>query len=234
MIYIKKAKDSSSLDSSTPEYRFVCMIMDVAYHRLFGPSRIIDECELKKPRKFLHLKFDNKGIDAVNINNLINHKNVQSCIPPYFKMKSTICISYRYTSTIASKFFNYKQTLQCLGIEQLRQNPTKCLCSFPPFNYSSAGHIITRDVIIVQNEDLKSIILKEPRSSKWRQNFVFIMDSVEEYGIYARRWTKSKGEELDNLSEWIRSIQKLLKSRIHNLWVKCALFILLPLRNQKW
>jgi hypothetical protein len=60
------------------------MIMDVAHHRLFGP-RIIDESELKKPRKFLHLKFDNKGIDAVNVNNILNHKKVQSCIPPYFK-----------------------------------------------------------------------------------------------------------------------------------------------------
>ena len=89
----EKAKDSSYLDSSTPEYRLVYMIMDVAHHRLFGPPRIIDECELKKPRKFLHLKFDNKGIDAVNINNILNHKSVQSCIPPYFKMKSTSCIS---------------------------------------------------------------------------------------------------------------------------------------------
>jgi hypothetical protein len=40
------------------------------------------------------------------------------------------------------------------------------------------------------------------------------MDSVEEY---ARRWTKSEGEEIDTLSEWIKSIRKLLKSRIHHL-----------------
>jgi hypothetical protein len=40
------------------------------------------------------------------------------------------------------------------------------------------------------------------------------MDSVEEY---ARRWAKSEGEELDILSEWIKSIRKLLKSRIHHL-----------------
>jgi hypothetical protein len=79
------------------------MIMDVAHHRLFGPSRIIDECEPKKLRKFLHLKFHNKGIDAVNVNNILNNKKVQSCIPPYFKMKSTPCISYRYTYNIASK-----------------------------------------------------------------------------------------------------------------------------------
>jgi len=41
-----------------------------------------------------------------------------------------------------------------------------------------------------------------------------IMNSVEDY---ARRWTKSEGEELDTLSEWIKAIRKLLKSRIHHL-----------------
>jgi hypothetical protein len=191
--------------------------MDVAHHRLFGPPRIVDECELERPRKFLCFKFDNKRIDAVNIN-ILSHKGVQSSIPPYFKIKSTPCISYRFNSTIASKLFNYKQTLQCPDIEQLRQNPPKCSCS-SPFNYSPAGHIITGDVNIVQNEDLRSLMLKgpkfwEPHSFKWWQNFVSIIDSVEKY---ARRWTKSEGEELDTLYEWIKNIRKLLKSRIHHL-----------------
>jgi hypothetical protein len=75
-----KAKNSSYLDYSTPEYRLVYLIIDVAHHRLFGSECIIDECEQKKPRKFLHLKFDKKGINAVNINNILNHKNVQSCL----------------------------------------------------------------------------------------------------------------------------------------------------------
>jgi hypothetical protein len=30
---------------------------------------------------------------AVNINSILNHKNEQSCIPPYFNMKPTPCIS---------------------------------------------------------------------------------------------------------------------------------------------
>jgi hypothetical protein len=40
------------------------------------------------------------------------------------------------------------------------------------------------------------------------------MDSVEEY---ARRWTESEEEEIGTLSEWFKSIRKLLKSRIHHL-----------------
>ena len=61
---------------------------------------------------------------------------------------------------------------------------------------------------------MKGPKFREPRSFTWRQNYMTIMNSVEEY---ARRWAKSEGEELDTLSEWIKSIRTLLKSRIHHL-----------------
>jgi hypothetical protein len=107
---------------------------------------------------------------------------------------------------------------QLLDLKRLRQNHPKFSCFFSPFNYSPAGHNITGDVNAIQNEDLRSLILKgskfrEPRSFKWQQNFMSIMDSVEEYAIH---WTKSEGEKFDTLYEWIKSIRKLLKSRLHN------------------
>jgi hypothetical protein len=36
-------------------------------------------------RKFLHIPFANKGIDAINISNILNRKEVVKEIPPYFK-----------------------------------------------------------------------------------------------------------------------------------------------------
>jgi hypothetical protein len=75
------------VDSSKQEYRIVYMIMGVAEDRRFGPPRMNDECEIKKVCKFLHLKFGNNKIDAVNIYNILSHKTLQLCTPPYFKMK---------------------------------------------------------------------------------------------------------------------------------------------------
>jgi hypothetical protein len=130
--------------------------------------------------------------------------NLQMCrFPEYFKSKSTPRISYTYTPTIASKLFNYKQTLQFLYIDPLTLNPPTCSCSSSHFKYSPAGHIITGDVDIVENEVLKSLIRKSPKfrepwSFNWRQNFVSIMNAVEDY---AKRWAKRKNEESDTLSE---------------------------------
>ena len=43
------------------------------------------------------------------------------------------------------------------------------------------------------------------------------MNSVEDY---ARRWVKYEKEELDALSEWIKSIRRILKSRIRQICTK--------------
>jgi hypothetical protein len=213
-----KGKSSSYFNFSTPEYRLNSMIMDVVHHRLFKSPQINDHPPEER-RQFLKLNFSNKGIDAVNLSNILRNKKVQSCIPEYFKSKSTPCISYKYNPTIASKVFNYKPTLQCLDIEHLLLNPPTCSCSSSPFNYQPVGHVITGDVNIVRHEELMSLILKGPkfrvpRSFKWQQNFISIMDYVEDY---ARRWAKSEKEELDSLSEWVKSIRAILKSRIKHV-----------------
>jgi hypothetical protein len=70
---------------------------------------------------FLNL-FSNKGIDAFNFSNILHHKKVQSRIPEYFKSKSTPRISYTCTPNIASKLFNYNQTLQSLYIKRSSSN----------------------------------------------------------------------------------------------------------------
>lgn len=96
---IDDAKASPHLDSSTPENRLNVMIMNVAYHRLFKPLQIRDGILFEYSRRFLKLNFTNKGIDAVNISNILRHEKTKSCIPSYFSFKPTPCISYRYTRT---------------------------------------------------------------------------------------------------------------------------------------
>jgi hypothetical protein len=101
-----------------------------------------------------------------------------------------------------------------------------------PFNYQPAGHVITGDVNIVRNEELMSLILKgpkfrEPGFFKWQQNSISIMDSVEDY---ARRWAKSE-KELDSLSEWVKCLKGILKSRIEHVQSKMRTIYLSVFHN---
>lgn len=92
---LEKVKEMPVSDFSTLEYRLGSLVMDTANHMRFEPPR--EEETAQQPRLFFKLQYANKGIDAINISNILNHKMVQSCIPPYFKLKSTPCISYSYT-----------------------------------------------------------------------------------------------------------------------------------------
>jgi hypothetical protein len=74
--------------------------LDIAGHRLFKPVGIKKD-EIDK-RSFLKLSFANKGLDGINLGNILHHKSVKSNIPPYFKDQSVPIISYVYSRSIAS------------------------------------------------------------------------------------------------------------------------------------
>lgn len=106
---------------------------------------------------------------------------------------------------VADLLFNNKEkktTLECLNIEHMQNShPT---FSSSPFNYSTAGHVITGYVNKVNNDDLKSLILKGPKFREpwyfnWQSNFIHIdMESVEEY---AKRCAKYEKGDIDTLAE---------------------------------
>jgi hypothetical protein len=57
----------------------------------------------------------------------------------------------------------------------------------------------------------------EPKSINWRHNFKILMNFVEGY---ANQWTKREKEDLDTLSECVKSVRSLMKIRIKKAqWV---------------
>ena len=92
-----------------------------------------------------------------------------------------------------------------------------CSCSSSPYIYQPAGHVVSGDLNIVKNTRLRELLHKgpkyrEPQAFTWRYNFKIIMESVE---AFARDWTKQEEVEVDTLSEWVKSIRRLLQRRIY-------------------
>ena len=134
--------------------KLVAIILDVAKFRLYQPVQTVSP-EETTTRDFLKLDFRNKGLDAVNISNILNHNKVTSNIPAYFKNQSPPIISYSYSSPIAPKIFNYKNVLQGLNTENITRNPLACSCKASEFCYNPAGHVITGDLNIVKISKLQ-------------------------------------------------------------------------------
>ena len=92
------------------------------------------------------------------------------------------------------------------------------LCKFP-FIFNPTGHVITDDLKVINNTSLREVFAKwtkyrEPKSINWKHNFKILMDSVEDYAI---QWAKREKEELDTLSEWVKSVKSLIQIRIKKL-----------------
>ena len=96
------------------EYKLTAIVLDIGSHRLFKPVGIKKD-EMDK-RFFLKLSFANKGLDGINLGNILHHKLVKCKIPPYFKDQSIPIISYAYTIPVTTKICNYKQVLYDLNM----------------------------------------------------------------------------------------------------------------------
>ena len=221
--FLKKLRDygldQGGVNPMSSQYRLSSIICDVTDFRLFKPVR--SEELHNSNRKFLHVPFKNKGIDAINLSNILNHKQVTSKIPVYFDNQSVPIVSYSYSNTIAKHIFNYKKALQDLDIQEYSKNPLTCDCSSSPYIYQPSGHVITGNLNIIEHEGLRKIIshgpkFREPQYINWNHNFKIIMDAVEEY---ARSWIKREPnvDNINTLSEWIKAIRSLVLRRIHKL-----------------
>jgi hypothetical protein len=102
----------------------------------------------------MKLSFANKGLDGINLGNILHHKSHKSNIPPYIKDQSVPIISYVYTKPIASKNIYYKHVLRDLNIDDFKSKPPDCTCASSLFIYNPTGHVITGDLKIINNTSL--------------------------------------------------------------------------------
>ena len=119
-------------------------------------------------------------------------------------------------TSVAFKISNYKASLQQIDFNGLSQNLMPFSCCDSELLYASCSHIVTGDLNIVHDHNLRDLLRKDPKyrepvSFSWHQNFNITMDACEEY---ARRWAKKEDVEVDTLSEWVNLIADVLKRRI--------------------
>ena len=72
-------------------------------------------------------------------------------------------MSYEYTSTVASKLFNFAPALSNLNVSEYFSNPQTCQCKKFGFCYEPHGHFITGDVRVIENAKLRELVAKGPK-----------------------------------------------------------------------
>ena len=128
-------------------------------------------------------------------------------------------MSYEYTSTVASKLFNFAPTLSNLNVSEYLSNSQTCQCKKSKFCYEPHGHVITGDLRVIENTKLRELVAKgpkyrEPNRVNWKATETMFLDSID---LYAKNWSKREQVELKYLSEWKDQLKELVTDRISNL-----------------
>ena len=112
---------------------------DISNHRLFKP--VSTNPDKIKPA-FIKILYRDRGIDFINLPDILHNKKVKSFIPPYFDL-IVPTVSYKYTKNISSTIFNHIKTVSEFELDRFKANGYPCDCQNSPFVSVYHGHIIT-------------------------------------------------------------------------------------------
>ena len=181
------ALESTNFDYSSSEYRVTANILDIANFRLFRPVR--SDVPAEKPKHFMKITFFNKAVGAINLSALLRSTSVIDKIPVYFRDKQPPIVPYEYTSTVASKIFNFAPALSNLNVSEYLSNPQTCQCKESKFCYELHGHVITGDLRVIENARLRDLVAKgpkyrEPNRVNWKATETMFLESIDLYAKY--------------------------------------------------
>ena len=83
-----------------------------------------------QPRQFLKIQFTSKGLDMINLSQLVN--KITCAIPSFVLNKQPPINSYLYPMTIRNKVLNHKKNIRDLTFDT-GTNDTGCSCEDSPF-----------------------------------------------------------------------------------------------------
>ena len=196
------ALESTNTDFSSAEYRVTSIILDISHYRLFKP--VESDVPAENLKHFMKIKFLHKGIDAINLPQLLRSQSVMDKILAYFKDKEPPIIFYQCTNTVANKLFNFSSTLSNLDITNYVSNPQHYQCNTSKFCNEPHSHVITGDLMVIENVKLRELVAKgpkyrEPNKINWQSTETMISNSID---LYAEQWSKQEQVDLKYLSEW--------------------------------
>ena len=150
-------------------------------------------------------------VENIKCDHIISRQDISSLLPIKDKLLSCPKISYSYSKPIRNVILKYKETI-------CDSNPDEftCTCSKYPSNYldNHHKHIITGDLGIIENKELKALMKKglgyhdqqAPNKNKARISFlsgidVYINKISRQYSIPIVKFTPWKTELLKDISD---------------------------------
>ena len=174
-----------------------------------------------KYRNHIIIPFKSHKIDQLQLASIVNDKSVCTLIPDKVKYLYPPKVYYKLNNPNCLRFCNYNKFLNKVTMEEVSniiQN--NCSCDLmPDFIYQPYGHILTGNLDIIKNPELKELFSygakhRLPKSISWQATEKEILESLNQHVVsISKRFHLSTSD----FSEWKSRIMTLVKHRIFRL-----------------
>jgi len=195
------------------------MALDLITSKLYKPIKTI--IKNKKPDNICSVFFHNKGVELLRLPQILNTKSLSDKIPKCVESFPIPLVTYKLQPSISSKIFNFNKFVSTLDLNAFINNPNilPCNCANSKFKDAYHQHIITGDLSIVENKDLKSLLLKGP---KYRENKTLNFDKAKECvmtGVQncVKDWCIKNKVKEEVMNDWVFNVSELVDVKIQQL-----------------
>ena len=174
-----------------------------------------------RPELICKIKFSDKHIQDIDLSRIFRDKSVLNTLPDIVP-KTRPTIVYKYINPIRGKIFNYKQTMSELKVTEFIEDydNISCKCDTSKYKDPNHNHIITGNLDIVNNLELKNLLKQGPqfREQPSYTNFKRLECELKyQIKAFAESWASKYVVPVEAFGEWKNSVFTLLKNKINML-----------------
>ena len=163
------------------------------------------------------VRYMNHGTGMINLGSILRKEDINETLPRSMMKEETPRLVYKYTPTIRSKIFNYRQTAEDY-IEDSEVNMT-CTCIESQFIDVNHGHVVTGNLDIIDNKELRNIFQKGPSyREKKAINWRFTEEALlQDLNAFIKKWSSKNGLSERCFSEWKQQVVDRVKDKVRRL-----------------
>ena len=138
------------------------IIIDLIETKLYKP---LPSKPTRKAKFRLEIPFSSKAFDFINLPSILRSNSCLNLIPNGMTNEDIPMVVYSLNKPIRSDIFNYTDFVSSLNLDTIHENPVPCVCHKFDSKYidSHHHHILTGDLSIISNIQLRDLISKGPK-----------------------------------------------------------------------
>ena len=172
----------------------------------------------KNERENITFSFNCKFIDKLKLKSIIADTSIIELLPEAIKPFAPMKIFYRYNAPICLSILNYSTFLKKLTTEEVRNIlESSCDCENSPFLYTPLQHVITGNLEIIDNDELRTVMTygckyREPVKLPFNEIKQSLIDSVD-YFISSK--SRKYSLRISAFNDWKKRILEILNNRMN-------------------